>query len=379
MKILHISSDFAKQKIYTNLIRSLSIMGISQLVYVPVRSKSEINVNMDETIPNVKYKFSHILNICHRVNYLRKIKDVFLDLINSFDIQGVDLIHAHFLFSDGGVALKVKRKYGIKYVVAVRNTDINYFYKYGYHLRQKGNEILKNAEAVIFISPGHKEKLTRRYLNAQQTIDLKSKEYLIPNGIEEFWLKNTFLRMSKPIEQIGIIYYGEYSKNKNLETLIEGAHILIRKYGLNIELTLIGEYGDNAQKIIRISTKFPWIKTYPKMTKEELLIHLRKSQIFVMASFRETFGLVYIEALSQGLPIIYTKGEGIDGYFNEGEVGYSVNPKSAEDMASKVLDILNTNYVDMSQRCTRASQNFNWNGVSDDYMNLYKHAVRNEI
>ena len=34
-----------------------------------------------------------------------------------------------------------------------------------------------------------------------------------------------------------------------------------------------------------------------------------------MASFKETFGLVYFESMSQGTPLIFTKGQGIDGYF----------------------------------------------------------------
>jgi glycosyltransferase involved in cell wall biosynthesis len=60
------------------------------------------------------------------------------------------------------------------------------------------------------------------------------------------------------------------------------------------------------------------------MPKEKLLNNYRNSDIFIMPSYNETFGLVYIEAMSQGLPIIYTQNEGVDGYFKEGSVGYSV-------------------------------------------------------
>lgn len=379
MIVLHLSSDFARQKIYSNLLKHLSVKGLNQLVFVPVRTKSELYVNVDSSLTNIKYRFSHILNLYHKINYFRKIKVTFSSLENAFDLRQVDLIHAHFLFSDGGMALKARLKYGVKYVVAIRNADINYFYRYGLHLRRKGNQILENAESVIFISPGHKERLIQKYLLPKQAANLIKKAIVIPNGIDEFWLKNKFFRSSMPNECVGIIYIGEYSKNKNIEILIESVKILSVNVKLNISLTLIGEYGDNVEKIISVSRKISWIKSYPRMNKEELLLHLRNNQIFVMPSLRETFGLVYIEALSQGLPIIYTKGEGVDGYFNEGEVGYSVNPRSAEDVALKVMDILNTNYVDMSHRCTYASLNFNWNKVSDDYINLYKKVMNDEI
>lgn len=51
--------------------------------------------------------------------------------------------------------------------------------------------------------------------------------------------------------------------------------------------------------------------------KKQLREAFSISDIFVMPSKPETFGLVYVEALSQGLPILYAKGEGFDGYFDE--------------------------------------------------------------
>ena len=73
-----------------------------------------------------------------------------------------------------------------------------------------------------------------------------------------------------------------------------------------------------------------------------------------MPSFHETFGLVYIEAMSQGLPIIYTKGEGIDGYFKEATVGYSVNPKDVKNIVKKIEMIIH-----------------NYNKISKIYHNIY--------
>ena len=52
-----------------------------------------------------------------------------------------------------------------------------------------------------------------------------------------------------------------------------------------------------------------------------------------MPSSNETFGLVFIEALSQSLPIIYTKGEGIDGYFKDDFIGKAVNSKDNQSIA----------------------------------------------
>ena len=54
---------------------------------------------------------------------------------------------------------------------------------------------------------------------------------------------------------------------------------------------------------------------YGEITDKKTLKNLyRENDMFVMPSKNETFGLVYIEALLQGLPILYAKNEGIEGF-----------------------------------------------------------------
>jgi L-malate glycosyltransferase len=89
-----------------------------------------------------------------------------------------------------------------------------------------------------------------------------------------------------------------------------------------------------------------------------------------MPSFNETFGLVYIEAMSQGLPVIYSKGQGIDGYFNEGKVGFSVNPGNISDIATRIENILE-NYDEMNKNAITAVKEFKWSKIADKYIDIY--------
>ena len=93
--------------------------------------------------------------------------------------------------------------------------------------------------------------------------------------------------------------------------------------------------------------------------KEEVIKYYNQSDIFVMPSLHETFGLVYAEALSQGLPIIYSQGQGIDGFFTEGQVGYHVRSKHPEDIVKAVEDIVSS-YDVISSRAKEASQFFSF-------------------
>lgn len=60
---------------------------------------------------------------------------------------------------------------------------------------------------------------------------------------------------------------------------------------------------------------------------------LKNYSAFVMPSRRETYGLVYTEALFSGLPLLFSKNRGIDGYFDAQKIGYAADPLSSNDVA----------------------------------------------
>ena len=90
-----------------------------------------------------------------------------------------------------------------------------------------------------------------------------------------------------------------------------------------------------------------------------------------MPSITETFGLVYAEAMSQGLPLIYTRNQGFDGQFPEGIVGYNVNCYDAREIADKIIKI-NKDYKSISQNCITLSSEFSWEKISGKYHGIYR-------
>ena len=93
-----------------------------------------------------------------------------------------------------------------------------------------------------------------------------------------------------------------------------------------------------------------------------------------MLSKKETFGLVYLEAMSQGLPLIYSTGTGIDGLFTEGEVGFAIDPDSPGDIYSAIQRII-SDYQAMSKRCIKESMGFSWENISNKYFEIYKKSL----
>ena len=61
---------------------------------------------------------------------------------------------------------------------------------------------------------------------------------------------------------------------------------------------------------------------------------------FVLPSLRETYGLVYAEALFAGLPLLFSKNRGIDGLLETNAIGYACDPHSVEDIAAGIHHLL---------------------------------------
>jgi len=372
IKVLHLCPDYPNTKLYKELIQSLEKIGVEQLVYVPLRKDKKFIVNIDNKIGNTNFVYSKAFNDIDRLFYIRKIKKILCDIKNKVDFKGINLIHAHFLFSMGGIALKLKKEKNIDYVVSVRNSDVNLFFKYMFHIRKIGINIMKEAKKIVFLSPAYKEFVINRYVPHKLRDCIKQKSAIVPNGVNPFWLQNKYVKSEyKNRNQISLIYVGEFTKNKNIDVSIKVARKL-EELGYSVKFIIIGGRGGYESKIKKLAkTNKDIIEIYNRIEKRERLLKMfRKSDIFIMPSRYETFGLVYIEAMSQGLPIIYTKGQGIDRYFEDGTAGYSVNPKDINDIVKKIAMIIH-NYNEISKNCFNLVENFSWDKIAKIYHNIY--------
>jgi glycosyltransferase involved in cell wall biosynthesis len=101
----------------------------------------------------------------------------------------------------------------------------------------------------------------------------------------------------------------------------------------------------------------------------------RRHDVFVMPSFVETFGVAYIEALSQGTPIVHTRGQGVDGYFQAGTVAEAVDPQDVRSLADAVERLVVRPQAS-PERCVEQARRFDWSEIAGEYHGLYRAASR---
>jgi len=126
---------------------------------------------------------------------------------------------------------------------------------------------------------------------------------------------------------------------KNLERLVDATQIVRDVVGDYTHLHF-GCFGDDKEKIKSKVRGLNHFKLLPNLPQTKLAKYFSWADAFVMASLSEGFGMVYIEALSTGTPVITSNKPPLNSYVIDNYNGLLVNPESHTDIAGKTISLL---------------------------------------
>lgn len=295
-------------------------------------------------------------------------------LIKAYDLKSFDLLHSHLMLSSGYTALRMKKRYGLPYVVSVRDTDLTGFIRVPF-FKSLAKKIMEEANGILFLSHTHKKTLISMFSNEKTKKMIEAKSTVIGNCVEPFWEENTAASAKKlgDSKKVKVLTVAKIRPVKNIPMAAEAVQLL-RKRGYDAQLTVVGENQDNSE-FNRI-TAFDHVTTVPFLKKEELIGVYRSNDVFLLPSLGETFGRVYVEAMTQGLPVLYTKGEGFDGNYPDGEVGYAVPSDNASLIADYIEEVIR-NYDRLSVNAIDHCKDFYEEVIMDRIDEFYRTALSN--
>ena len=255
-------------------------------------------------------------------------------LKNLLEKEDIDIIHGHYLFPAGVAAVEVGKEYGIKTYVTAHGSDMFELYKSQPLMRPTIKNVLKDADGVFAVSNALKHEIV-----ATGVVGIADKTKISWNSVDvdKFSLKNndSFKKEFKLEDKPIVLFVGNLIKRKNVDSLLEAKKIANSDY----YLVVVGDgplYKKLTKKVEDENIR-DVIFTGSRGDVENII---PSCDLLILPSYSESFGLVLIEALACGKPVIGSDVGGISEIIND-DVGLLINPKKVSTIAKAIDKLVN--------------------------------------
>lgn len=224
-----------------------------------------------------------------------------------------DVVHAHMLPRDGHAGLLVARALGIPMALTVHGTDIFHYFIPGKEPWARNQMIAREAGALMAVS----SLLMSRVAPYRPEGKLSR---VVPNGVDLSLVPDETENMP-----FAVISVGTLKARKCMDRTLEAFARIADEFPL-ATLTIVGIGEMEAQLKARIAEL--GLEARVTMTgglpHEEVIARMAKSDLFVLPSWGEGYGIVYIEAMAAGCIAVGAENEGIADTITDGENGFLV-------------------------------------------------------
>jgi glycosyltransferase involved in cell wall biosynthesis len=328
-----------------------------RVIRVPVVLRSNQNV---ATLPSMlSYLPSSVLKA---MNYLKG--------------QKVDIVNTHFAVPSGPAGHFISKKYGIPNVLSIHGGDIfDPSKRLSPHdtplLRGTVKRMLLGADRIVAQSSDTK-KNTETYYGIVKNIDI------IPLGIKPMKyevVSREDLGLSE--DRFIFITIGRLIKRKNLLELLEIIRLLNQSFPC--ELLVIGdgpERGNIEAEVLKLGLQ-ERVKLLGRVTEEEKWHYLSISDSYLSTAIHEGFGIVFLEAMECGLPVICYDRGGQRDFLKDGITGYLVKLSNKELFVEKMRELLGEREVmeKMSEWNREYVREFYISRCAEKYLSLYSDLI----
>lgn len=240
-----------------------------------------------------------------------------------------DIIHAHMALPDGFSGMLMNQRYDKKLVITFRGTDMMKEHRAMESIRKA----FRQADKILTPGP-HLQKLAKEKLGVIATV--------IPNAIDQSEIFEAESELKQRYEgKYVILSVSRLLGSKGIDLNIQAIHDLQAKFD-HLHYIIVGD-GPEKERLqqlvvdLAIEDSVEFVGWQPHNKAME---YMSICDIFSLPSWQETFGLVYLEAMAHGKPIIGCRGQGVDGIVKEGETGLLAKPKDIDSLVEALNFLL---------------------------------------
>jgi len=299
----------------------------------------------------------------------------------------LDVIHAHTPFSLGVLAKFISKKQKIPLI-----------YTHHTHYPEYVKAYLKEAHLLPYLAKVY----SRWFCNISNVViapSLKIKKLLysygvkkhipihvLPTGIDINKFKPSARIRSSMRKKLKIssdkkilIHVGRIGEEKNVEFVVK-AFAEIKKAYDNVLLMMVGDgyfLGRLKEIVDELGLKNSVLFT-GTVPYEDIVAYYQASDIFVFASLTDTQGIVILEAMGCGLPIVTIKDDAFSDIITDGQEGFMIENQSVKVFAQRVSEILKNKelYENFSSLARKHVVNFSKERTAEKLEEIYNNLVK---
>lgn len=333
--------------------------------YIYKKEEKKENINIKREYKQLYFPHRYIPFKVLKANYIKMADKLYKEYIKEFGIP--DIIHAHNFLYAGIIAKFIKDEYGVNYIVTEHSSSFVRNKLSSGKIKSIEN-VAKNALKVTAVSSSF-NNILKEY--TKTNIDL------LPNIVDDFFFQKKF--QNKISKNFIFLHIASLDKNKNQELLIKSFE-KIAKLNHNVYLNIAGsgymkKYLESLVKKLDIQKQVNFLG---RISQEKVRDEMMKSNCFVLSSNFETFGVVLIEALACGLPLIATECGGPKDIVNK-QNGILIKTNNQLELKKAMLYMYENSYkYDREKLRNGAKEKFGEKTFIENVIKYYKVRIDNE-
>jgi teichuronic acid biosynthesis glycosyltransferase TuaC len=286
-----------------------------------------------------------------------------------------DLIQVHSTWPMGLAAPLLAREMGIPFVLTLHMEDDPRLYgRGGRSLLYRG--MLEEASAVVGVG-----RPLERFLKRVHPDLSLAKSCIIPNGVDHDAVRLISSENGGEANGWGrLVSVGNLWPSKGMDLTLRALSLLRERGTPWVDLTVVGDGPErrSLQKLARKLGIADRVHFKGSLPHEETLREINRGDLFILPSWREAFGVVYLEAMACGKPVIGCFGQGAEDIIRHQIDGLLVAPGRVEDLAEAIGRIVENR--DLALRLGRAGSNrareFTWEQNAAQYLQVYRRVLQ---
>jgi len=298
---------------------------------------------------------------------------VFLRLTRKNDYH---IIHYFFSLPTALLRFLPGKHRQVPYLISLRGSDVPNYDTYNKSL-QIAHKALMPITRKIWRESARVVALSTDLAQSASESDSSVRIDIVPNGIESemFVYEPTIREKAKSTahaERVELICVARLIERKGVQHLLHA----VKQMNESIFLTIVGEgnFMGELQVLAAELDLTSKVKFYGYCPREKLVTLYNNSDVFVLPSMAESFGMVFVEAMSCGLPVIGARVGGVPDIIKP-ENGILVEAGSVQSVKAAIETLaadagLRKSMAEANR--LKAVANYAWRSVADAYENIYR-------